>query len=100
MYPRNKYVHFLESNILLKKSLMTSNVNLDYSSETTNFVWQQAQQKSSQCLIFNIKKDQGAASESDVINHHQIFIYVMHSVIQKSLPLRKARQILVFIKLD
>ena len=43
---------------------MTSNVNLDYSSKTTNFVWQQARQKSSQCLIFNIKKDQEAASES------------------------------------
>ena len=77
-----------------------SNVNLDYSSETTNFVWQQAQQKSSQCLIFNIKKDQGAASESvcyqPLLNLH----YVMHSVIQKSLPLGKARQIWVFIKLD
>ena len=36
---------------------MTSNVNLDYSSETTNFVWQQAHQKSSQCLIFNNKKN-------------------------------------------
>ena len=37
MFQRNKYLHFLESNILLKKSLMASNVNLDYSSEITNF---------------------------------------------------------------
>ena len=79
---------------------MTSNVNLDYSSETTNFVWQQAHQKSSQCLIFNIKKTKKLLPSQYVINHHQIFIYVMHSVNQKSLPLGKARQIWVFIKLD
>ena len=83
---------------------MASNINLDYSSER-NMLQQilsgnKHSKKSSQCLIFNIKKTKKLLPSQYVINHHQIFIYVMHSVNQKSLPLGKARQIWVFIKLD